>query len=74
MARPEAYSEFIPASDIELFTKVVNCFRPLTTFAESTFLGVGQGSGYAGFMVHLRCGRASGFVSLNKLPQKVNKL
>ena len=74
MARPEAYSESIPASDIELFAKVVNGSRPLTTFAESAFLGVWPGPGYAGFFVYLRCGRVSGFASLNKLLQKVNKL
>ena len=74
MARPEAYSESIQASDIELFAKVVNGPRPLTTFAESAFLGVWQVSGYAGFFVHLRCGRVSGFAFLNKLLQKVNKL
>ena len=37
---PEAYSESSRASATELFAKVVNGSRPLTTFAESSFLDV----------------------------------
>ena len=53
MERPEeTYSESSRASDTELFAKMVNGSRPLTTFAESLFLDVWLGFGYAGFFVH----------------------
>ena len=60
-------------SDIGLFAKVVNSSRPLTTFAESSFLDVWLGSGYAGFFVHPWCDRVPRFASPNKLLQKINK-
>ena len=40
MARPEAYSEFSRASDIELFAKIVNGSRLLASFTGISFLDV----------------------------------
>ena len=73
MGRPEAYSESSRASDMELFVKIVNNSRLLTTFAESSFLEVWLGSGYTGFFVHPWWDGAPGFAFPNKLFQKVNK-
>ena len=72
MARPEAYSESSRASDMEVFPKIANGSRPLTAFAERSFLSVWLGSRYAGFFVHPWCDRDPGFASPNKLLQKVN--
>ena len=55
------------------FAKIVNGSRPLSTFAESSFLDVWLGSGYARFFVHPWCDRIPGFASPNKLLQKLNK-
>ena len=72
MARPEAYSDSSWVSDMELFAKVVNGSKPLTTFAETSFLDVWLGAGYTGFFVHPWCDKVPGFTSPNKLLQNVN--
>ena len=43
----EAYSEPCQISKMELFTKVVNSFHPLTIFAKRCVLDVRQGGEYA---------------------------
>ena len=69
----KVYSESSRESDMQLFAKIVNDSRPLTTFTKSWFLDVWLGSGYAGFFVHPWCDRVLGFDSPNKLLQRVNK-
>ena len=46
VARPETYSESSGAYDMELFAKIVTGSRPLTTFAETSFLDVSMFSSW----------------------------
>ena len=61
-------------TDKDLFAKVVNGYRSLITFAESSFLDAWLSSGYIGFFVHPWCDRDPGFVSPEILLEKVSEL